>query len=224
MAHKTEMTDCQIQQAVLRELAWDTRVRVAEIGVAVERGVVTLAGTVESWAKRVAAQQAAHRVPCVLDVVNEIDVRIAGSEGLSDAELAHAVFRALEWHVLVPHGRILTTVSKGWVTLEGTVETWSQHEDAELAVRALPGVVRVTNVIKVVPPAVAGSELRKSIEAALERRAEQEPSQLDLDIHDGRVVLSGIVSSWSEKQAIVGTVKGTFGVGAVDDHLQVSSL
>lgn len=42
--------DPDIQQDVLRELAWDTRVSPREVGVLVKDGGVTLVGTVESWA------------------------------------------------------------------------------------------------------------------------------------------------------------------------------
>jgi osmotically-inducible protein OsmY len=55
-------TDTQIHQDVLEELKWDSRVDEKEVGVQVEGGVVTLAGTVSSWAKRLAAKEAAHRV------------------------------------------------------------------------------------------------------------------------------------------------------------------
>lgn len=79
------MTDPEIQQAVLKELKWDTRVRETEISVEVHGGVVTLSGTVYSWAKRIAAQEAAHRVHGVLDVANEIEVRSVGSAGVTES-------------------------------------------------------------------------------------------------------------------------------------------
>jgi osmotically-inducible protein OsmY len=74
-------SDAEIQRDVLRELAWDPRVEQAEIGVEVRHGVVTLSGTVSSWGKRVAAEEAAHRVAGVLDVANEVQVKVPG--GLS---------------------------------------------------------------------------------------------------------------------------------------------
>ena len=58
----TTKTDIQIQQDVLNELNWDTRVAPTEIGVSVRRAIVTLTGTVTSYVKRVAAADAAHRV------------------------------------------------------------------------------------------------------------------------------------------------------------------
>jgi hypothetical protein len=46
-------------------------------------------------------------------------------------------------------------------------------------------VIAVTNRIEVVPPPVAAADLRKSIQGALERQAERETRQIDLDVHGG---------------------------------------
>ncbi|HEY7495852.1 MAG TPA: BON domain-containing protein, partial [Candidatus Tectomicrobia bacterium] len=43
-------SDEQIHQEVLRELRWDSRVDDTEVGVEVDQGVVTLTGTVASYA------------------------------------------------------------------------------------------------------------------------------------------------------------------------------
>jgi hypothetical protein len=61
-------SDGESQHDVLRELAWDPRVEQAGIVVEVRHSVVTLTGTVSSWGKRVAAEEAAYRVVGVLDV------------------------------------------------------------------------------------------------------------------------------------------------------------
>ena len=53
--------DARIQNEVLLELQWDQRIKQTDVGVEVHDGVVTLTGVVESWAKRRAAQEAAHR-------------------------------------------------------------------------------------------------------------------------------------------------------------------
>jgi osmotically-inducible protein OsmY len=63
MALATETrTDAQIQTDVLAEFKWEPRVVPNEIGVAVKDGVVTLTGWVDSYTKRWAAEDAAHRV------------------------------------------------------------------------------------------------------------------------------------------------------------------
>jgi osmotically-inducible protein OsmY len=40
-------------------------------------------------------------------------------------------------------------------------------------------------------------------------------------VRDGRVVLSGVVRSWAEKEAVIGATKGTPGVRDIDDHLRI---
>src|SRR5688572_1065224 len=116
-------TDTELQQAVQRELEWDARIDHAAIGVAVHNGIITLTGNTGSWAIRKAAQVAAHRVDGVLDVANDIRVRVAGAGVRDDADIAEAVRLALEWNVFVPHESIRSTVSDGQVTLEGQVES-----------------------------------------------------------------------------------------------------
>lgn len=214
-------SDSEIQQAVLRELKWDTRVEETDVGVAVENGIVTLTGTVSSWAKRLAAQEAAHRVGGVLDVANDVRVKIPGIGSRTDTEIANAVRHALEWDVFVPDMSIRSTVSDGWVTLEGSVESWSQKEDAESAVRNLAGVRGVSSKIEVTPPAADPIEVRESIEDALERHAEREVSRIGIEVREGRVTLSGGVDSWAERAAVVGAARGTPGVRSVDDRLRI---
>lgn len=218
----TTKTDAQIQQQVLKELAWDPRVEETEVGVSVQHGVVTLSGTVTSWAKRMAAQEAAHRVGGVLDVANDIIVKIPGGLGRSDTEIAHAVRNALEWDVFVPDKEIQSTVSNGWVTLTGAVETVSEREDAARAVRNLTGVHGVVNQITVRHPKVAPERIRAAIEEALERRAEREARRIDVSVGpDGEVTLTGRVRSWAEREAVVASARYLRGVLAVTDRLRI---
>src|SRR5688572_13498947 len=135
MPQATKRTDAEIQQDVLRELKCDPRVEETEVGVEVDEGVVTLSGTVDSWGKRLAAEEAAHRVWGVLDVANDVAINPPGAGGRTDTEIAHAVREALEWNVFVAHERLTSTVSDGVITLMGQVDTHAQREDAERAVR-----------------------------------------------------------------------------------------
>jgi osmotically-inducible protein OsmY len=217
-------SDSKIQQEVIQELKWDTRVHAAEIGVAVDKGVVLLTGNVDSYAKKMAAQEAAHRVAGVLDVANEIKVKIPGNLVRTDAELARAVRRALEWDVWVPDERIQSTVSNGWVTLEGTVDLLRERVDVERAIRSLAGVVGVTNKILVGGARVKPNVLREMIEKALERRAEREAEQIKVEVEDGKVKLSGRVRSWAEKRAVVGAISHAPGVTALEEDLFVDPL
>src|SRR4030081_3012654 len=90
-------TDAQIQQEVLAELKWEPRLAPNEVGVIVKDGIVTLTGWVDSYTKRWAAEDAAHRVKGVKAVANEIEVRLSKADERIDADIAKAVVRALEW-------------------------------------------------------------------------------------------------------------------------------
>jgi len=214
-------SDTEIKQQVLRELKWDSRIGWSQIGVEVMDGVVKLTGVVSSYAQKLAAQEAAHRINGVLDVANNVEVRPDGIFIRSDAEIALAVRHILEWDALVPDERIRSTVSDGWVTLEGDVDFWQQREDAELSVLRLEGVIGVTNEITVAPKVVDAAELREEIEYALERRADREAERLRIEVHDGAVDLFGRVHSWQEKRAVVGSISHAPGVSAIRDHLRI---
>jgi osmotically-inducible protein OsmY len=225
MSAKMQMkTDAQLQQEVLRELKWDTRVEENEIGVAVDRGVVSLSGAVDSYAEKLAAQEAAHRVFGVLDVANDIDVRMPGALARTDTDIAKAVRSALEWDIWVPEERITSTVANGWVTLEGNVNVLREREDAERAIRRLAGVRGVTNRIEVKRVNIHAEDLREAIEEALERRAEREARRIKVEVHDNEVSLSGCVRSWAEKRAILGIVSHAPGVRSVNESLFVDPM
>jgi osmotically-inducible protein OsmY len=214
-------TDLEIQQEVMRELRWDSRFDKAQIGVAVQKGIVTLTGNVENFGKKSAANEITHRVSGVLDVANDIQVTFAGIGKKTDAEIAKAVRHALEWDVFVPDQKIRSTVSNGWVTLEGEVEFLRQLEDAGAVIRNLAGVTGVINSITVEERHVQPAEVRKKIEEALERRADREAERIAVTVTDGTVTLQGQVRSWGEKEAVLGTVGHAPGVRKVHDKLRV---
>lgn len=214
--------DSEIQRAVQRELEWDSRVTATAVGVEVDQGVVTLTGTVASYPQRLAAQEAAHRVAGVLDVANDLTVRLPTSHERDDTDIAQAVRRALEWDVLVPDVQIQSTVSSGWVTLDGTVSTARQRDDAEMAVRRLLGVRDVTNNITITPSSVRTSDVREEITEALERRADRLAERIQITAVDGRIILGGTVRSWAEKMAVLGAARYTSGVRGVEDHLTIN--
>jgi len=214
-------SDAEIQQAVLAELQWDPRVEETEVGVQVEDGVVTLAGTVSSYVKRLAAQQAAHRVTGVRDVANDLVVQLPGTLAKTDTEIARDVRQALELDVALPEERILSTVANGWVTLEGSVDHAYQRDDAAWVVGRLVGVRGVLNRIAVEGPHCSAESLRETIETALLRRAEREANRIRVDVHGDTATLSGAVHSWAERRAVLGAARHTPGVAGVVDHLRV---
>src|SRR4030081_1989087 len=95
-------TDTTIQADVLAQLRYEPRINPNESVVAVKDGVVTLTGWVDSYTKKWAAEEAAHRVNGVKAVANDVEVRIPSVSERTDADIALAVTRAIEWDAMVP--------------------------------------------------------------------------------------------------------------------------
>jgi osmotically-inducible protein OsmY len=214
-------SDRDLKRRILRELKWDSRISWASINVDVNNAAATLTGSVMSYAQKVAAQDAAHRVAGVLDVANDVEVKPVDRFVRTDSEIAGAVRGALEWDALVPNELIQSTVTQGWVTLEGEVDYWRERTDAERAIRRLAGVVGVTNLITIRKQSVDEVQLREEIEDALETRADREAERLRIEINDGAVDLWGRVHSWQEKRAVLGSIRHAPGVTQVRDHLRI---
>jgi osmotically-inducible protein OsmY len=218
-------TDAEIQRGVLEELAWDARVRPNEIGVIVEDGVVTLTGWVDTYAKKWAAAEAARRVRGVKAVADEIEVRLPTAAQRTDAEIALAVKRALEWDAFVPLPDVQVTVSKGWVTLRGEVQWQYQKRAAERTVRRLPGVRGVTNLITVRPRVrTSPEELKTRIKDALVRDVETDAEQITVEVDGDKVILKGTVRSWAEKDEAERVAWAAPGVAHVDNRITISLL
>lgn len=213
----------KLQHDVQEELEWDPSVDASQIGVAATQpGIVTLTGTVATYAEKVSAERAAKRLSGVRAVANDIEVRPIGSMKRTDTDIAQAVLRALDWDIAVPHEKIKARVDDGWVTLEGEVVLQFQRAAAENAVRRLNGVRGVTNQIRLqVRPSVQPAEVKDRIEAALRRSAEIDARGIQVDAKDSMITLRGKVRTWAERDEAERAAWGAPGVLAVKDELTV---
>ncbi|GLY20889.1 BON domain-containing protein [Micromonospora sp. NBRC 101691] len=217
-------TDQDIQADVLDELTWEPRVQPHEIGVTVTEGVVTLTGWVDGYAKKWAAERAAHRVPRVRAVANDLAVRLPTSARRTDQEVATAVVRALEWDAFVAVEDLDVTVADSWVTLRGQVEWEYQRRAADRAVRQLTGVRGVSNGIAVRPRTTPGGpEVVAGIRRALERGGVADTVPVSVDVDGDTVVLDGVVRSAAQREEAERVAWSAPGVTEVHNRLVVGT-
>jgi osmotically-inducible protein OsmY len=214
------MTDKDLKQHVQSALDWEPSVDASDIGVAVDEAVVTLRGNVASYAEKVTAERVALRVYGVKGVANDLAVHLASAFERTDTELAQAAVAALKWNTMVPGDRVTVAVSNGWLTLNGTLDWQYQKDAAARAVRDLTGVKGVTNNV-IVKPRVKIIDVRDKIEAAFKRSAEIDARRVNVTATDGKVILSGNVHSWAERQEAERAAWAAPGVTHVEDRLAV---
>jgi osmotically-inducible protein OsmY len=211
--------DKSLKQAVLDELQWEPSVNATQIGVTTKDGVVSLMGSVETYAEKHGAETAALRVKGVKAVAEEIEVKLPFDVQHGDSDIAEAAVNRLAWDVSVPKDAVKVTVNDGWITLSGEVHWHFQHEAAADAVRRLWGVTGVSNQISIKPAANAGN-IKSNIMEAL-NRSWFAPENIVVTADDGRVTLSGTVEYWDERALAGSTAWAAPGVTSVINDIRV---
>ena len=213
-------TDAQLKKDIEDELRWDPKVNAAQIGISVDKGVVSLFGAVNTYADKWAAEDATKRVSGVRTVAQDLTVKVLTDHMRGDSDIAAATQSALEWDVNVP-ATVTAKVERGSVTLEGQV-TWNYERDAaERAIRQLAGVVAVNNSINI-QPRTSATQVKESVFAALERQATTDSESIHVNTLGTQVTLTGHASSW---QAIIDATNAAWaapGVTQVIDQVKLS--
>jgi len=214
------MTDKELKQHVQNALDWEPSLDASDIGVSVDEGVVTLRGNVASYAEKVTAERVALRVYGAKAVANDLIVHLVSGSERTDTEVAQAAVAALKWNTIVPKDRITVVVANGWLTLNGTLDWQYQKDAAARAVRDLTGVKGITNNI-ILQPIVKTIDVRDKIEAAFKRSAQIDARRINVTATDGKVILSGNVHSWAERQEAERAAWAAPGVTEVEDRLTI---
>ena len=213
-------TNEELQRDVQDAIKWEPLLNAAEIGVTVKNGMVTLTGTVDSYAKKVEAETAAKNVGGVKAVVEKIDVKFAGTWRKDDNEIASEVVNALTVNWEVPQDKVHVKVEKGWVNLDGEVQWDYQKEAAKNAVKSLSGVMGVINNITIKSEAKDEIE-REAIERAFRRNWSINDEGIQVSVSGNRVTLTGIVDSVYQRDEAGRLAWNAPGVWAVDNNLVI---
>lgn len=209
-----EELQCDVENAI----KWEPLLDAAEIGVTAKDGIVTLTGTVDSYAKKTEAESAAKKVAGVTALVEDIKIEYGSYWAKkNDNEIADEILNAFKWNTEVPADNLKVKVENGWVTLEGELGWNYQKEAAKDAVKNLLGVTGVSNNIKI------KSEVdvveRKDIEAAIKRNVSFNNQDIEVSVTDKNVKLKGRVYSYYAKDEAERMAWNTPGVCTVDNEL-----
>ena len=153
-------------------------------------------------------------------VANDIEVRLGTAGERTDPEIAAAAVRALQWDALLVPEKIEVTVSKGWITLKGTVDWQYKKQEAERVVRNLAGVKGVSNLIEVKPRAQP-AEIKKQVEEALVRSAQTDAERITVEVDGSKVTLKGTVRAWAEREEAERAAWKAPGVTMVDNRISI---
>jgi len=216
-----------VEVALLRDPATKSYAIKAEV----EDNVVTLTGTLGSWAQRNLAEKVVKGVRGVKEVKNKIDIDYKTIR--TDPQIKKEVKNVLAWDTLVDDGRIDVDVNKGVVRLSGyvgsaaeklqaVIKSWvigaKNVDDSELKVRKwarIPMLREKKYVFK------SEDEIKKAINAGLLHHPRVLSFEINPIVNKGVVTLRGVVDNLSAKQAAESVARRTVGVSAVKNRIKV---
>jgi len=216
----TMKNNAELQEDVQNAIKWEPLLHAAEIGVTAKDGVVSLTGIVDSYAKKMEAENAAKRVIGVKALVEKIEVKLHSSWSKTDADIAKDVLTALNSNWSVPKDKVTVKVEEGFVTLEGELPWNYQREAAKNAVNYLMGVKGVTNLIKIKTETHDAIE-KKDVEEAIGRSWAIDDSDINVSVSGTTVTLTGTVDSWYQKEEAGRIAWNTPGIWHVKNNLEV---
>jgi osmotically-inducible protein OsmY len=142
-------TDPELRTTILSELAMSPDIDVVDTEISVQSGVVTMRGTVDSYWKKLHADNLVAFEQGVVDVNNHLAV--VPTEDFIDENIAQAIVDSLESRSAVSAEDVTVSVQDGHVTLTGVVPSWAAKQAAFRAALFTFGVVDVQNLISVDP-------------------------------------------------------------------------
>ena len=210
----------ELQTDVQNAIKWEPLLHAAEIGVTAKDGVVSLTGTVDSYLKKIEAENATKKVIGVKALVEEIEVKFPTSWSKTNEEIAKEAITALEASWSVPDKKVSVKVENGWVTLDGELAWNYQKEAAKNAINHLPGIKGVINNVKIKSNSHDYIE-QENVEDAIARSFSVDDCDINVSVSGTTVTLAGTVDSWYQRDEAGRIAWNTPGIWHVNNELAV---
>jgi hyperosmotically inducible protein len=215
----------------------------------VDEGVVLLTGRAASFDDNQRAMDYVATQPGVVRVASEIEVPDTlpdldfraeeettprpGKRDIggvtSDLWITSATKMKLAADSRTPATEINVDSHDGAVTLFGTVPSRESKSAAAEIARGVSGVKRVKNRLEVVSPAshdlvqARDEEIQQGVETSLNDHSEQENADIDVEVNNGVVRLTGTVSTWQDNLSAVYVARSVAGVRSVRSELRLET-
>lgn len=212
-------TNAELQTDVQNAIKWEPLLHSAEIGVTVKDGVVSLTGEVDSYTKKMEAENAAKKVIGVKALIEKIEVKIPSIWSKTDSEIVDEILKAFKKTWSLPKDKVTVKVENGWVSLGGELPWNYQRENARKAVRYLSGVKGVTNNIKIKSESHDAIE-KRDVENAL-RWSSIDDSDINVAVTGTTVTLSGTAKTWYQRDEAERIAWKTPGIWHVNNELEI---
>lgn len=211
--------NAELQLDVQNAIKWEPLLHAAEIGVIAKDGIVTLTGTVDSYAKKMEAEFATRNTLGVKAIVENIKVQFPNEKVKSDTDIALTVLLAINSNSLIPKGEVKVKVEEGWVTLSGQLP-WNFHKElVKNTIAFLTGIKGITNNI-LIQTTLNDKIEKSSVEKAL-IRSTIDANDVNVQVSGNVLTLSGTVNSFYEKLEAGRIAWKTPGINNVINELAV---
>jgi osmotically-inducible protein OsmY len=139
-----------------------------------------------------------------------------------DTEIKSDILEAFDLNAMIDKENIDVSVINGIVTIKGEVDTYWKKEQAEAIISEIKGVKKIYNELNSVPTGkYTDKEIQKEIKSAIKRNKQVNAENVNMQVKNGEVTLSGIVRNWRALNAARDAARYSSGVIDLNNKLEV---
>ena len=210
------------EKEIIDRLTWNNEIDESQIDVSVINGIATLKGCVTTYPEKVLTEIESSMVTGIISINNEIKVKFSEkSKVQSDKDVEEAMFCLLDANSEINPNDVKVSVKDGIISLEGKVDSLWKREKIQKMASQIKGVNSIKNYILVKPSKeISDEKIEELISKSLENSVRIDSKNVNVKAENGVVIISGVVSSLVEYEAIIEIINSTNGVLDIENQLK----